>query len=70
MLGSVGGVWSGWVEVSDSGEAIIREQDGTMSVGFKVDSDIEMSRGVMEVLDTGGDAADLDTSLAISEYVT
>jgi len=41
-----------------------------VSVGFKVDSDIEMSRGVMEVLDTGRDAADLDSSLIVSEYVT
>lgn len=41
-----------------------------MSVGFKVDSDIEMSCGVMKVLDTGRDAADLDSSLIVSACVT
>jgi hypothetical protein len=39
-----------------------------VSVGFKVDSDIEMSCGVMKVLDAGRDAADLDASLTVSYY--
>lgn len=34
-----------------------------MTVGFEVDSDIEVSCGVMEVLDTCRDAADFDPSL-------
>ena len=41
-----------------------------MSVGFKVDSDIEVSCCMMKVFDTGRDAADLDPSLIVSECVT
>jgi hypothetical protein len=67
LLGGVGGVWSGWVEVSNSCKAVLREEDGTVSVGFEVDSNVEMSCCVMEVLDTGRDAADLDSSLAVSD---
>jgi hypothetical protein len=70
LFRSVGSVWSGWVEVSDSGEAVLREEDGTVSVGFEVDSNVEMSCCMVEVLDTGRDAADLDSSLPVSEYVT
>jgi hypothetical protein len=67
LFGGVGSVWSGRVEVSDSGEAVLREEDGSVSVGFEIDSNVEMSCCVMKVLDTGGDAADLDSSLAISD---
>jgi hypothetical protein len=47
----------------------LREKDGSVAVGFKVDSNVEMSCCVVEVLDTGRDAADLDSSLAVSDYV-
>jgi hypothetical protein len=70
LFGGVGGVWSGWVEVSDSCQAVLREKDGSVPIGFEVDSNVEMSCCVMEVLDTGGDAADLDSSLTVSKYVT
>jgi hypothetical protein len=68
LFGSVGGIWSGWVEVSDSCQAVLREEDGSVSVGFEIDSNIEMSCCMVKVLDTGRDAADLDASLTVSYY--
>lgn len=67
MFGGVGSIWSGRVEGSDSCQAVLREEDGSVSVGFKVDSNVEVSCCVMKVLDTGGDAADLDASLTVSD---
>jgi hypothetical protein len=40
-----------------------------MSVGFKVDSNVEMSRRMMKMLDTGWDAVDLDSSLTVSARI-
>jgi hypothetical protein len=37
-----------------------------VSVGFEIDSNVEMSCCMVKVLDTGRDAADLDSSLAVS----
>lgn len=34
-----------------------------MSVGFKVDTNVETLSGMVEVLDTGGDTCDRDVSL-------
>lgn len=40
-----------------------REKNSAMSVGFKVDTNVETLSGMVEVLDTGGDTCDRDVSL-------
>lgn len=45
------------------GDGRRREKNSAMSVGFKVDTNVETLSGMVEVLDTGGDTCDRDVSL-------